>query len=476
MKFITQVRQGLSRVGNLFRPIIKVVPYGNQINPYAAVYPDPGAKTAIEKGFNSNYAVYAIVMKDARKFGSIPRFLYDARLTEEKARQLKAKKTALFTETKAYTRFDARKINNKAKKLETLLSRPNKWISQDLFYEGLRCYYKVVGEAMIWLNRGDIEEYRNPDGSFQDDIIDKLPVLEMYVLPADQVKVIPDPDDIFGILGYEWQLSKPRYIRAGDVIHWKSTNLNFNEYTREHLRGFPGLIPGNKVLESNNSSTDAMVRGSQNDGAKFALFNETMDQMSPTQQTDLKAVIDRKINNNDVKGAVAVLQGKWGGIDLGKSSVDMQLLDGRKISMQELSFLLDTPYEFFDSQVTYANKEQAQIGWITNTIDPACKQLDGEMNRVLLKAFDLVGEAFIASDLTGLAEMKKAAIEAAKTLQEIWSIFPNEVREFLGYEATEDEIFNQPWVPTGRVPISEYMDSLAAEQAALQQARDLINT
>lgn len=437
------------------------------------VYASIDGKTAITKGFNFNTAVYSIVMKGARKFGSVSRYVYDAKEYEQKSRSKKPPQAhRILWENKAYTPYEDKKPSALAPSLTELLKRPNPYLSEDLFYETIFCYYKTTGEGLIWLNRGDLEPYRNEDGSFNDAAIDKLPVLEMYVLPSDLMTLVPDPDNLWGLLGWVLEVGNRVHIRKGDVIHWKSTNLNFNQDSRDHLRGWVPLTSGKKSLEANNSMTDSMVRGAQNDGARYVLFNETMGAMNPTQQTDLKAVIDRKINNNDVKSAVAVLQGKWGGLDLGKSATDMQLLEGKKFSWQELCFLFDVPFEFFDPHVPFAEKQLAMVNWITNSMEPLTKQLDGEMNRVLLPIFGVQGKAFIACDYTELPEMKKLAVESAKILQDIWAIPPNEILEYLGYERNKDPRFDEPWPISGRAPLSE-LDSGQNDQQDLNTIDEL---
>src|SRR5574337_707173 len=72
------------------------------------VYADVTAINALEKGFNDNTAVYSIVMKDAEKFASIPRYVYSASDQEEKADKI---------------------IDNK---LSKLLNRPNEYQSQEI--------------------------------------------------------------------------------------------------------------------------------------------------------------------------------------------------------------------------------------------------------------------------------------------------------------------------------------------------------
>lgn len=419
------------------------------------VYTDIDQRTAICDGFRGNTAVYSITMKDAKKFGSIPRYVYDASTLEEKAAR---KKTTV--------------LDND---LSKLLNRPNDTEGQDAFFTKVRASYKITGEAFIWLNRGDVEQ-RYDAGT--DSLVDrsdeeyaKMPVLEMYALPSDQMIVYPD-DTLFGVDGYALDMAGTKIpFRKVDIIHWKSTSLSFDAFSKPQLRGMPALTPGYKSLQQNNDATNASVRMYQNDGAKGVLANETFDDLSPVQKSKIEGVVERKINNSDRKGAVATLQGKWIYLDFGQSSVDMQLLEGKDYSWKEICFLLGMPYEFFDSHTPYAEKQLAQQSWVTNEIIPDCKQLDGEMNRVLLVAFDLEGKAFIGSDYWDLPEMQAVRKSAAEGLMKLWPVTPNQVLEAIGYEARPEPEFDEPWIPTGVTPLSQ----IGGDEAAMQAIQDQLN-
>lgn len=426
----------------LFRKTVKsslTYQYGNR-----EVYQPIDGEKALTEGYLKNTAVYSIVMKDASKFASIPRYLVKENGDQEED------------------------IQNA---LTYLLRNPNPNEAEDVFLTKVRAYYKVTGEAFIWLNRGDtaqVNEYGQVI-EVDDKTHAKRPVLEMYVLPSNHVTVYPD-DTIFGVSGYglNWTgNNKSVPLRKVDVIHWKSANLNFDPYAKEHLRGFSPLSSGYKTLQQNNDATDATVRMHQNDGAKGVLFNETMDNMTPAQSDQVKAVVNRKINNNDIKGAVATLQGKWGYLDI-MSSIDPKLLESKQLTWQELCFLLGVPYEFFDAKTTYANKEMAQRGWITNDIFPACKQLDGEFERALFPAFGITGMK-IESDYTELPEMQQDMGKLAETLMKAWPITPDEVREALGYDPIGGE-FAEPWVPSGVTPMSQMNDGFDQLQQQLRQS------
>lgn len=401
------------------------------------VLPDIDAERAITDGYNANAAVYSIIETDAEKFASIPRYVVDAKSLEEKSRKLPMR-------YKAYAQ--GKKIEND---LTKLLNRPNPYQGQAAFFKTIRSYYKVCGEAFIWINRGDTE-------GMTDTQIATTPVLEMYPLPSYRMKVVPDPDNMYGILGYILQAGSGDIpLRKDEVIHWKSTNLTFDLSTREHLRGMTPFKPGSSILQTNNDATHSSIRMYQNDGAKAAIFNKTNNKMTPQQESDIRSVIDRKINNNDVKGAVAALNGEWGVVDLSKSSVDMELLEGKRLSFQELCALLGPPYHLFNPSVTRDNLEYSQRYWVSNKIIPASKELDDELNRVLLRAFKLEGRAIIQCDYMALPEMQEDLAKLSEWLMKTWPIYPNEVREALGYEKSTDPLMDEPWVPQSLTPMSQ---------------------
>lgn len=409
------------------------------------VMPDINQTNAIECGFNSNAAVYSIVKADAEKFASIPRYVYDAKSMEAKSRRVMPQ------HLKAVA--SAERVTNK---LSKLLERPNPYQGQRAFFKYVRAEYKVEGEAFIWLNRGDNTDVK---GNILDDMKqDMLEVIEMYPLPSDHMTVVPDPDNVFGVAGYILKVGgQDLPIRKNDIIHWKDINLQFDAATRVHLRGMTPLKPGRAVLRQNQDATLASTRMYQNDGAKGVLYGESAEGVTPTQETELRNVVDRKINNNDIKGAVASFfgAGKLGYLDLGGSSVDMELLKGKQMSWQELCALFQVPYELFGTETTYANKELAQKGWVSNSIIPAAEELDGELNRQLLRAFKLEGIALIASDPSKLPEMQANMKELAEWLLTAFWITPNEKREMQGYEKYKDPLFDEPWMPNTITPLSQ---------------------
>jgi HK97 family phage portal protein len=406
------------------------------------VLPDINAEKAITEGYNANDAVYSIIKTDAEKFASIPRYVADAKKLEEKRRKVPL-------QYKSLMKAEAMNGGLSKEALNKLLNRPNPYQGQAAFIKTVRSYFKACGESFIWLNRGGTE-------GMNDDQIALLPVLEMYPLPSYRMEIIPDPENLWGVAGYLLDAGGIKIpFKKSEVIHWKDTNLLFDTTTKEHLRGMSPLKPGAATLQQNNDATHSAIRMYQNDGVKAAIYNKTLDKMTPVQETQMRNVIDRKLNNNDVKGAVAALQGEWGVLDLSKSSIDLDLLKGKEMSMMMLCFLFGVPYTLFDPNTAWANSEWQQKNWVSNRIMPASTELDDELNRVLLRAFALEGKFIIQCDYSQLPEMQADLKALAEWLKEAWWITPNEKRDLMGYEKSDEPLMDEFWVPSGLTPMSQ---------------------
>jgi len=418
------------------------------------VYPDPKVERFLE-AYTENAAVYSIVNLAARKFSFIPRYL----VKEDNEEQAKSYKRLL----RQGQFLRANKVKTKAystpqgkagpESLEALLARPNPSYGQDLFYYSIYVSYKICGEAFVWLNRGDLEQYKNPDGGVNDEAIDKLPVLEMYWLPADLVTIIPDPLDVWGIMGYELDIDGKRaFVRKNDVIHWKTFNPFFDATTREHLRGL--LPPINKILQQEEDSTDAAVAMYQHGGARGVLFEKTLGmKMTVEQKSKIEEITGKRINNKDLKSAIANLQGDWGFIDIGKDSVDMQLLEGNDKAFAKLCHAFGVPPGLFLVDQTYENQRSNRKRMLSELIMPDCASFNDEMNRLLLPSFGLKGQK-IEPDYSELPEMQEDMKDMISTLKDA-PVTKNEFREAIGYDPLPIEEMDKVFVDSGQMPIEE---------------------
>lgn len=439
------------------------------------VIPEFDQAKAIDEGFNASTWIYAIIAKNAKKFASVPRYLYDEKaLMQEKGAKIKLRTKELNT-----TQLFESDLNK-------LLNRPNEYQGRAQFLALLYAFYLSCGEAFIWLNRGNVKQrYDKLTGTLIDRSnkeMDAMPVLEMYVLPSNYVKVYSDPDNVFGITGYCLEVAGVKIeIRKGDIIHWRDLNLKFDPTSGTHLRGMTRLAPGNKTVQENKDIVKSSVRMYQNDGAKGILFAPEVgvDSLTPQQEADIRTVVNAKINENDIKGAVALLMGyKWEYIDLAINAVDLSLIEGRIKNQQELCALFDTPHLLFiPTEATLANLESAKRNWVNDVIIPGSKELDDMFNLRLLPAFDLVGKAKIISDFTELPELQEDMNKLVETLLKAYWVTPNQKLIAQGYEASGNPLFDEPWIPSGYKPISQIASDMEGdgyeEQLAELQKRGI---
>lgn len=377
-----------------------------------AVYPDNNLEALIEASFNKNIHYYSIIKTITRKFASPPRYVYQGDKKQGEA------------------------VTNE---LSKLLNKPNDYQGADEFWESVIGYYTLTGEAFIWKNRGGVEKGKP---------------LELYSLPPQNIELIPDPNDVFGVLGYNLNLSGTKIpISKEDMIHWKTFNPNFDAATREHLRGFNPLNPQTRTITQSNDAVDAQVAMMQNGGAKGVLYNEDLATLSPTQESQLRGVIDKKINNKEVKAAVAALQGKWGYLNLGLSSIDQQLLEADERTIKALCNANGLPYELFQSDTTFANKESALIYYVTNVLMPMAASLDALFNSKLVPDFG--GGMIIKTDFSELPEMAALNAKLVTAAAAAWWKSPNEKRVMTMDEPIKSPAMDMIWIPSGFMPIDQ---------------------
>lgn len=413
----------------LTRRVTQNISTTNMIVGGAPIYPDPLSITWVEDGYCGNTAIYTIVSHSAKKFANIPRLSYKPETGAKACKDRYNKKE-----------FKSSVGESIGGDLDMLLKRPNPFIGGDLFWEAIYTSYDLQGEAFIWLNRGDIDIHMDDKARM------KIKPLEMLYLPPHYVELIPDPTDVWAILGYAFNVGGQMIpIAKSDIIHWRKYNPNFDAKTRIHLRGFSPLTPGRKLMTADDASIDAMVGMFQNDGAKGIIFNETLDNLTPQQSAAVRDVIDRKINNKQttsssnyrhLKGSVASLQGKWGYIDLGGTSVDMELLKAQSLIFERLCNLFRVSPNLFISGQTRDNLREARKELITGKIMPDATSLDDEINRQFKYAWP---ELVVMSDFSSLPEMQYEMDFINNIYEKMWMkgiVNGDEWRLAMGFDET----------------------------------------
>lgn len=436
------------------------MPIGN-----IAVYPDPKTEAYIKQGYSGNATIYTVINTVARRFAYLPRYVYKVKNpigVREYKHYIKTMDSQLRHQKKLRELFTKAYENDIiTNKLSLLINRPNPEQGQDAFFELIDTYYDGAGEAIIWCNRGtDTDDLPLIEGE----------VLEMWILPPQYMEIIPDPYNVWGSLGWIFNVAGKRIpIDKENIIHWKRPNPNFDGITREHMRGMSPLRPGNKKITEDESATDASVSMHQNNGARAMVYDKNLgSKMTPAQETAIRNVIDKKVNSTDMKGAVAYVQGDLGKIDLSMSSVDQELEKSKDNIFDRICNLLGVSPNLFKTGGTYENVVQARKDLMTNNIMPKACSLRDEMNRVLLPAFNMSATLYTTDvDVTSIPELQDDMTLLVTALAQAWWLTPNERRGEMNFEPSTDEGADNIWIPT---------TNQRMEDAAMPQADSFDNT
>lgn len=421
-----------------------------------SVYPDPKSEAYVKSIYSGNATAYTIIKMSARKFANLPRQVVKVNGAEgQKAakqynRFLKSMDSKIRLEKKARKLYTKAYDDNEVKgPLSALLQQPNPMEGQDFFFQKVYTYYDNNGEAVIWLNRGtDINDIPKIDG----------PVLEMWCLPPQYMEIIPDPYNVWGSLGWIFNVAGKRIpIDNENILHWRTPNPNFDGVTREHMRGLSPWKPGRKRITEDESATDASVSMHQNNGARAIIYDKGITQPTVTQETEIRNVIDAKVNSNDMKGAVAYVQGRdMQLLDLSMSSVDQELEISKDKIFERCCNLLGVPAEIFQTGSTYQNILQARKDLMTNKIIPDACAFNDELMRILLPAFGMNQlSTNISIDATQIIELQDDMLALVQALALAWWLTPNERRAEQNYEPNEDDGSDDMWVPNTLTRMSD---------------------
>jgi len=409
----------------------------------------------VDDGYMGNSDVYSIVTFLARKAGSIPWYVYKmkpgekAKTSLERYKQLSkglhnkgAFERALMERKNAY---EENMVTGTP--LAKLLERPNPQQAQDQFFQNLFGYRILSGEGNIYGNDGNID-----NGKF----------LELNVLPTQFLEIYPDPNDLYGLLGYKLMVAQGINIPKANVCHWKSWNPDFNDVTRSHLRGVSPLRSAWKLLRMSNNAADASAKMTQNGGAKGALVpqpvNNNIPQMTPEQASIIQRAINERINGTDNKGSVGVMQYPYNYLNFGLSSVDMELVKTLQMTLHQWCRVFGMPIVLFDTDTSsYNNYTNGMRDLITNTIAPLCAELRDELNAWLVPRF---GEnVYIDYDISALPELQADMEKMVSQLKQAdWLTF-DEKRTAMGYEE-KGGAYASSYVSGGMMPLEMSMMDL----------------
>lgn len=401
-----------------------------------------------DRAYETISAVYAVVTYLMRKFSDVPIRVY--KVTDQEAyKSFKRLQPYQFKSASNYLKVN--KLQRKALEamdensdLARLLQQPNPNMDGYLFQQLIFGFYLLKGESFIWGNRGD---------GLEGDI--NRPILEMFPMPPQIMSLMPDKDDVFGILGWVAQLPQLKTFPVEDIAFWRMPRFDFDSTTHQHLRGQSPLTAGRDDIEGINALDQAYKATYQNRGANGVLVAED-PQLSPEQVGKMVSTINERINGSANAGTIGGLAGAWEFFNLSVGARDLQLIEGKKYSITQVAQLYGAPPGIWDlSESANNNITQYRAQVYTDVIMPAMTCYLNILNSWLLPAFGLEGRAYIGADYSEVPDLQADFQRMVDGVKDAWEITPNEKRELRGYEVSTDPLMDTFWVPSSVKPIDD---------------------
>lgn len=399
----------------------------------------------VRNGYMANAVVYSIISFSARKFASVPPYVYEV-VNEKEFKRYKALTPAGFPTTKAAL-TEALVARKKALRLVEshplveLLKRPNPTQGCSAFFENLFGFKLITGAGTAWANRGG-EEAGEP--------------LELWCLPSQDILIIVDRQDYLVPAGYQLQNGYIANLRKEDVLYWKYWNPDW-DVNGTHLYGLAPLKAGSMVATERSKADKTSATMMQNQGSKGVIFSKDQKGMSIEQRDRLEDRMDQEVNGFRNTGRVTLANTELGYIDLGRSSGDLGLETVKRMSKEDLCGVFGVPFVLFDnSKATYDNIEKAMKGFVTNKIIPEWCGLRDDLNAWLKPMYKNSGNLWVEPDFSAIPEMQEDLNKQVEAIMKIWPLTPNQMLDYLGWETDEkDPAMNRRYVPSNLVPLDD---------------------
>lgn len=338
-----------------------------------------------KEGFNRNVWAYRCIMRIATSASNIPILLY----------QKKGKKLV--------------EIENHP--LLDLMSKPNVYESGSDFIEKAIAFLLLSGNSYIEMNGP------TKNGA----------PTELWCWRPDRTTIVPGGDYIksfrYNVNGKEIDLPFDR------MLHTKFFSP---------LDDFYGLSPisvASRTLDMDNGTTDWNTSLVQNSASPSG-FLKTQGNLSDTVFNRLKVKVRKMFSGKRNAGKAHILEGGIEWQQTGLSPKDMDFINSRKMTREEICAVFGVPPQLVGIQdkSTYSNYQEARGSFYTETVLPTLDKLLDCYNHMLTPFFgDSLKLSYDVDKIEALQENTDTKYERMKNVSDILTI--NERREELGFEA-----------------------------------------
>lgn len=388
--------------------------------------------------------VYVAANKNAIAFSSVPLRLYVAKkagakmlvptksLTDREKYRLEKSPTSAQAMAVA---ADVEEVT--AHPFLDLMRRPNPYTTgNDLLFD-VDLFQELTGNSYVYV------------------FADNIGPQSLTSLPAQYMHVIPSPDQF--IAGYKWMRDGQEVaFEPGEVIHFRLPNPNNIYYGMSPLQAAKDAF---NIAANMNLYQNAVF---SNDGRLAGAF-ETDGQLNDDTFKRLKLQIDESFRGAKNAGKIPLLESGLHYKDYGLAPRELDFLNSRKWSQEEIITAFGQTLALYDKQTTRANSETALYLWMAHTIAPRHRAVEQRLTEELVKMYD---ESLFCAFDECVPENMDYLLTERKTHVELGITTINEERSKLGLEPVPwgDEPRKQAAPAPPQPPGGEDDDEAEAEE------------
>lgn len=251
-----------------------------------------------------------------------------------------------------------------------------------------------------------------------------------------------------------------REFKAEDVMHIRNS-FNLDYETNLFYRGQSQFSAGSAYLEISKQGEQARNQMFKNGGATGVLYEKPREFEMPTtgEVDDIQNRIDSKILGVDKLNKIVYFPTELGYIDMGKSLVDMGILENEKMTDRKLCAMMgiDATVIGIDTESGLGNggsMEQGIIKSINDGVIPELLQREDVFNDKLCPRF---GDYKVQFDIMSFPQISGQMLTFAEKVGKMGVITKNETRDLLGYDQLDEPMMNEVWESSNVIPMSERM-------------------
>lgn len=415
----------------------------------APIYMDDTPNEYIRSGYEFNPDVYSVVNHITNAISSVAPVV-NIVTDQKKARQYYRLKSARRYKTSIDHIQRAEELKEQAFEevdknddLARLIERPNPLQAWPEFFENLMGFKYVTGNTYA-------HGIELTDKRFG----------EMWVLPPQYTRLKADESFETVVKAYVLQI----YGRSSDdipvenVMHLKYWNPDYS-HTGSHLYGMSPLKAARRSIRSSNDGSQALSKAFTNMGAAGMVYPDDKDvELNPKQQADIEKFFSKQGSGPDNYKRALIMSAKMGWTAFGMSPVDLEIIEGKKLSMRDICNVYSFPSELLndpDNKTNTNKRESRRQLWLDVGI-PSLERSYAELNRWLKPRYDKDGREYhIDYDVSGIEALAEDMTAKAEWLDKAWWITPNQKLKEMDFEASDDSMFDEPWVDMGKLPLSQ---------------------